>query len=115
MAKLINVTTGREVASSVELADSFVSRLVGLLGRDRLPEGQALWIKRCDSVHTWFMRFSIDVVFVDSSMTATKVCRGLKPWRLTMPAFRPRSAFEMPAGTLDRSPVSRGDRLHVGD
>ena len=115
MAKLVNKTTGTEIAADVELAEGFVSRAVGLLGRANLPEGRALWIKRCGSVHTWFMRFSIDVIFVDDRLVATKISRELKPWRMTLPELGPRSAFELPAGTLRARPVKKGDQLHVGD
>ena len=115
MPRLINKTSGITIASEVETADGFFARAIGLLGRSSLSPGCALWIKDCDSVHTCFMRFAIDVVFVDERMIATKICRNLVPWRMTAPLLRRRSAFELPAGTLRSAPVERGDELHVGD
>lgn len=115
MPKLINLRNGREIASHVEVADTLVSRLVGLLGRSSLESGRALWIKDCGSVHTWFMRFPIDVVFLDSEMRAVRVHRGLRPWRVTPPTFRRLSAVELPAGALDEDAARKGDRFHVGD
>jgi uncharacterized membrane protein (UPF0127 family) len=115
MARLINKTSGIEVASEVEVASGFFSRMAGLLGRPSMAKGSALWIKRCDSVHTWFMRFSIDAVFVDERLVATRVYRNLRPWRVTLPQLARRSVFELPAGTLAERPVARGDQLHVGD
>lgn len=115
MAKLMNLTNGREIASHVEVAESFTSRLVGLLGRSGLPSGHALWIKRCGSVHTFFMRFAIDVVFLDDALVARSVHRNLRPWRITPLRFGSLSAIEFAAGTLDATSVTRGDRLHVGD
>lgn len=113
--KLTNATTGRELASDVETAVGLAARTAGLLGRGELPVGRALWILRCNSVHTWFMRFAIDVVFVDGSLVATKVVSNLVPWRVTAPSLRSRSVFELPAGTLLLHPVAPGDQLHVGD
>ena len=115
MAKLVNLTNGREIASHVEVADSFTSRLVGLLGRSSLPAGHALWIKHCGSVHTFFMRFSIDVVFIDDALVARGVHRNVRPWRMTPLRLGSLSAIELAAGTLDATSVTRGDRLHVGD
>ncbi len=113
--RLINRTKNVEIAARVRVASSFFSRLIGLLGKSGLPEGETLWIERCRSIHTWFMRFPIDVVFVDDSLVVRKVCENVGPWRMTLPALKASSVFEMPAGTLRRKPVEIGDQLHVGD
>jgi uncharacterized membrane protein (UPF0127 family) len=119
--RLLNETkNGVQVASHVELATSFVSRSVGLLGRARLPEGDALWIQgtklvACNSIHTFFMRFAIDVLFVDRNLKVKKVYRDLRPWRMTWPVGSAFSVFELPAGTLKSISVEVGDQLHVGD
>lgn len=118
--RLLNRTRETEVANHVEIADSFWSRTKGLLGRDSLPAGEALWIQgsrlvACNSIHTYFMRFSIDAVFVDRDLRVTKIYRNLGPWRMTWPAPRAQSVFELPAGTLSVRSLEIGDQLHVGD
>jgi len=119
--QLLNRTKNSiQVASEVELATSFVCRSVGLLGRAKLPQGNALWIQgtkfiACNSIHTFFMRFAIDVLFVDRELKVKKVYRNLVPWRMTWPVNSAFSVFELPAGTLQSISVEVGDQLHVGD
>lgn len=115
MNRLINRTKNIEIAGDVRIASSFAARMKGLLGERELAAGRALWIERCNSIHTWFMRFAIDVVFVDRQLIVQKVCRDVGPWRVTFPAWRANSVFEMPAGTLANRLVDVGDQLHVGD
>ena len=79
-----NDTRQSELADKVELAASFGARLKGLLGRDGLPEGQGLWIDPCNSVHTFFMRFPIDVLFLDKSQRVVRVLIDLPARRMTL-------------------------------
>ena len=118
--RLLNQTKNAEVASQVRVADSFFTRAKGLLGESSLAAGSTLWIKgsrlvSCNSIHTWFMRFPIDAVFVDRSLKVRAVYRDLGPWRMTIPVLGAVSVFEFPAGTLAKCPVDVGDQLHVGD
>ncbi len=113
--RLTNQTRKFEIAATVLTAESFFSRLKGLLGRKSLELNHTLWIKDCRSIHTWFMQFSIDVIFVDDGLVVRKTFEDLKPWRMTMPAWRATSVFEFPAGTLKSRPVAIGDQLNVGD
>ncbi len=118
--RLLNKTKNKELATQVRLAQSFVERTRGLLGESSLERGSALWIQgtrlvACNSVHTFFMRFAIDVVFVDQNMRVKAVYKDLGPWRMTWPAKGAKSVFELPAGTLKEMPVEIGDELHVGN
>lgn len=118
--RLENKTRAIEVASDVRVAKSFWQRAKGLLGEKSMPEGSALWIQGsdlvgCNSIHTFFMRFAIDVIFVDRDLKVTKVYRNLGPWRMTWPALGAHSVFELPAGSLSRHQVEVGDQLYVGD
>ncbi len=71
-----------DVADHVESADSLLSRFVGLIGRDRLEEGRGLFLRDCSSVHTFFMSFPIDVVYLNRDMVVVAVETNLKPWRM---------------------------------
>ncbi len=112
MSRLINTSKENSViAESVILANSFVDRLIGLLGKQEFPKQTALWISKCSSIHTFFMKFSIDAIFVDKNLIVKKTIRNLKPWRLTLPGFRYDSVFEFQSGELND--VEKGDQLRV--
>lgn len=118
--KLINKTKNVEVADSVRVANTFFKRAKGLLGERELSRGSALWIQGsrladCNSIHTWFMRFAIDAVFVDKNLVVKAVHHNLTPWRVTWPAIGAKSVFELPSGTLSERPVDIGDQLYVGN
>jgi uncharacterized membrane protein (UPF0127 family) len=104
--------TGFTLAEHLELASDSKARTRGLLGRESLAEGSVLIIAPCNAVHTFFMRFTIDVVFADRGGKVVKVCRQLKPWRIGtgLGAF---AALEFAAGTADRSGIVKGDRVKV--
>ena len=99
------------LASKARMAVGLGARMVGLLGRSRLPEGEALVLPNCQAVHTWGMRFPIDVVFVDGTWGVVEVLKGLLPWRFSPWVLKARSVVELPAGAADRVGVMIGDRL----
>ena len=104
---------GRVVCDRCELADGFVSRGRGLLGRKELRRGQGMLIRPTWSVHTWFMRFAIDVVFLDADLTVLKLTQRLRPWRAAA-RWRAHQALELPAGECQRLGLQVGDRLAWG-
>jgi uncharacterized membrane protein (UPF0127 family) len=108
---LQNLRTGVPLARHLEPAFDSKSRRRGLLGRHSLLADTALIIAPCKSVHTFFMRFTIDVVFVDRSGTVVKCCR-LKPWRIAF-ARRAFATVELAAGGVDAAGLLVGDRLVV--
>jgi len=110
----VTTTGGIEVAAHCELADDTVSRAVGLLGRKGLDLGGGLLISRTGSVHMFFMRFAIDVVFVDKARTIVKIVPNLRPWRIAM-ALRAKSALELPAGTAATLGLEPGMVLVVSE
>jgi uncharacterized membrane protein (UPF0127 family) len=109
---LMNERTGVSVADAVELADTRASRRRGLLGRDCLEPSAALILAPCVAVHTAFMRFAIDVVFVDRDGHALKIVSELAPWRI---AWSPsaHAVVELAGGRLRSCEVSVGDRLYL--
>lgn len=111
MWTLLDANTGTVVARRVRRADTFARRLIGLLGRSSLEADEGLWIEPCDSVHTFFMRFSIDVAFVDRSGVVLRRIDNLPPWRATRIHSRARACVELPPHTLERAGVGEGSRL----
>jgi uncharacterized membrane protein (UPF0127 family) len=109
--KLYVERSGALVADQIARADTFWSRLVGLLGHAKLDPGHGLLIDPCNSVHTFFMRFPIDVAFLAPDGTVVRAVHNLKPWRGTKLYPRAKSTLELPAGTLAQAGVAEGDRL----
>lgn len=109
---LVNERTGHLIASEVELASTRRSRRKGLLGRDQLDADTALLLAPCCSIHTAFMRFAIDVAFVDRQGRVIRFVRDMKPWNVAL-SLRAHAAIEFAAGSLRARDVKLGDRLFV--
>jgi uncharacterized membrane protein (UPF0127 family) len=94
---LIDKNTGEVIARRVFIADRFWPKFWGLQFKKDIPEDYAFIILNCNSIHTCFMRFDLDVVFVDRSFRALKVYRGLKPFRVTPPVKGAYAVIELKA------------------
>lgn len=107
---LVNARSDDTIASDVTLALTRTERRHGLLGQDSLDVSAAVVLSPCWSIHTMFMRFPIDVVFVDRDGRAVRIVRELAPWRIAV-APRAHAAIELPAGSLRARDVRVGDEL----
>ena len=103
---------GRPIGA-VEVAETMHSRAVGLLGRTSLAPGTGVYLSPCLQIHTWFMRFPIDAVFIDGEGQVVRVHDSLAPWRLAWGGLRARAVIELPAGTARQAGLQRGDRLEL--
>ena len=112
-ARALTRQDGTVVAERCAEARSLVTRGLGLMFRASLPDGAGLWIEPCSSIHMFFMRFPIDVAFVDRQGAVVRVCHAIRPWRMTWIVRRARAAVELPAGTLTRHGVAVGDVLRL--
>ncbi len=108
--RILNLTRQSVLADSVEVADRGATRRKGLLGRDGLAAGEGLWIVPCESVHTFGMRFPIDLIYLDRSRRVKKVRNGVPPWRLSA-CFSAHSVLELLAGTIRTTQTRPGDKL----
>jgi protein-S-isoprenylcysteine O-methyltransferase Ste14/uncharacterized membrane protein (UPF0127 family) len=106
----VRVENGRIVCERCVLADTALARMRGLLGRRELPSGEGILLRPASSVHTAFMRFAIDAVFVDRENRILKVVPNLAPWR-TAAARRAKAVIELPAGESERRGLSAGQRV----
>ena len=107
-----NIARDTRLGDSIETADSSSKRRTGLLKHTSLAEGAGLWIVPCEAIHTFFMRFAIDVVYIDKKRRVRKVVRALQPWRMSM-CLRAHSVIELPAGTIERTRTQVGDELEI--
>jgi uncharacterized membrane protein (UPF0127 family) len=109
-----NATRGTCVGNSIDKADTSAKRRTGLLKHSGLGEGEGLWIVPCESIHMFFMKFAIDVIYLDRKKRVKKVVRALAPWRLSM-CLPAHSVIELPTGTIDRTQTAVGDELEFQD
>jgi hypothetical protein len=100
------------LGDAVDVADTSQKRRTGLLKHERLEPGHGLWIVPCESVHTFFMKFAIDLVYVDKQRKVRKVRHAVAPWRMSA-CLSAHSIIELPAGTAKRSETQAGDQLVV--
>ncbi len=112
VAEFFNETKGVTLGGLIEVAGESKTRNKGLLGRDSLDEGQGLWIVPCEAIHMFFMRFAIDVIYLDKQKRVVKIVPELKPWRLSG-CMRAHSVLELPAGVAERTGTSPGDQLEL--
>lgn len=105
-----NLTRQTVLATRLEVADTGPKRNKGLLGRNGLDVGGGLWIVPCESVHTFFMRFPIDLVYLDRRNRVRKVRSAVGPWRLSA-CLSAHSILELPAGVILSSQTQKGDIL----
>ncbi len=108
---LVRAADGAVVASSCEVARTFRTRLLGLMGRAGLGPGAALWIEPCSSIHMMFVRFPIDAVFIDREGTVVKVAPRVRPWIGLAMAGGAHATIELEAGAAERFKLAPGDRL----
>jgi len=103
---------GEVVCERCVVADDSLTRMRGLLGRTELPPDEGILLRPASSVHTWFMRFPIDVVFLDRDLAVVRVVRRLRPWR-TAYGRRAAAVLELAAGESERRGIDVGDRLSL--
>lgn len=109
--RVTNQTRGSVIAERARVARSMNDRMVGLLATPEVLPGEGLLIERTSSIHMFFMRYAIDVVFVDRSGRVTRTVSRLRPWRAIWWARGARDCLELRAGALDDTGTQRGDQL----
>lgn len=111
--KAINLTSNRELASNLVTAESLFARMRGLLGRSFLHPGEGLWIRPCNGIHTFGMRFAIDAVFLNRENRVVAVVERLQPHRLTRLYRDAASVIELPAGKIDECSTHIDDEIGI--
>jgi uncharacterized membrane protein (UPF0127 family) len=96
----------------VEIADTSAKRRTGLLHREQLEPGQGMWIVPCESVHSFFMKFPIDVVYLDREKKVRRTRKAMRPWRVSA-CLTAHSVLELPAGTIASTGTEPGDQLEL--
>lgn len=108
--EVLNRTRNTSLGGRIEVADTAPLRSKGLLGRKGLEPGTGLWIVPCESVHTFWMQFPIDLVYLDRSLRVRKTRQSVGPWRMSA-CLTAHSILELPSGTIRESATQSGDVL----
>ena len=114
MAVLKNRNENKILVENLSIANSLWARGLGLLGRRSMSSEEALLITRCNSIHTFFMKFSIDCVFLDKDMKVKSIRTYVEPGRFVLPVWGASSVIELAAGVSIKCNIKVGDQLDVG-
>jgi len=109
-----NETRQRPLAERVQIAHSLWSRTRGLLGTRELPAGEGLLLEPCSSIHSFWMRYAFDALFLNRDGEIVHAISRMRPYRVSRPVFSAHSVLELPAGTIEATASRRGDRVRVG-
>lgn len=104
--------TGELVATNVQVANNPYTRVMGLMFKSSMNGMGGLLLNPCNSIHTFFMRFPIDVIFISKEDVVIEVKRSLAPWRMTWIYFKARKTLELPSGSIPES-IQEGTQLEV--
>jgi uncharacterized membrane protein (UPF0127 family) len=113
MAQVFNEAQQTLLVNNLVIADQPWQRIKGLLGKKDLPCGNGLLITPCNSIHSFFMRFSFDAVFLDKDYTVVYIVENMEPFRVSRIIRQAEMVLELPAGTVTQSKTTIGDKLHI--
>ncbi|WP_372654701.1 DUF192 domain-containing protein [Halobacteriovorax sp.] len=111
MAKIVKFKD-EIICKDLQIADDFVSRLIGLMFKKDMYGFDGLLIKQCNSIHTFFMRYAIDIIFLDKDLKVVKVIENMKPWRATLMYFKAAQVLELKSGSL-KNKIKKDDQLEM--
>ena len=111
--RIINQSKDIVLADYVKVADTFLLRMTGLLRHRSLPDKTGLLITRCNSIHMFFMRFSIDAVFADRNHRVVGIVKEIRPFQLSPIFLRASYVVELPVGTIEKTQTKAGDQLQL--
>lgn len=101
------------LSQNLKIADNFWTRMKGLLGTYELKNDEMLWIKMCNSIHTFFMKYPIDCIFLDDKLVVQEIKANILPWRATLPVIKSISVIEMRSGQAEVLGIKKGDKFYV--
>lgn len=111
--KLYNSTQNNLIADDVQVAENYFSRNIGLLSRKSISPNEALVIRPCFSVHTLFMKFAIDVLFVGANRKVIALYENVRPWRILPIHLTSRYVVELAAGQIAVNNICLGDIINL--
>lgn len=111
--RITNLTKQTLIAAHANLADTFLTRMVGLLKHERLTVSEGLIITHCQQIHMFFMKFAIDVIFIDKNNVVVGLVENILPNKMSPMFFKANRAIELPVGTIVQSQTEVGNILDI--
>ncbi len=111
--KILNHSKKTQIADTCRIAKNFFPRFMGLMGKKNLSEGSCLIITPCNSIHMFFMKIPLDIIFIDKNSKVLHIIESIKPWRISKIIRNSHSVIELPVGTLSKSKTTIGDQLII--
>lgn len=111
--KVLNVSKNTILGEKISHADNFFSRSLGLIPRKSLSVGEGLIINPCNSIHMFFMKFPIDVLFIDKNNVVVYAVENIRPWRISRVVWNAKYVVELPALTIRKTVTKIGDKLAI--
>ncbi len=111
--KLVNIDTSEVIAERVKGAYTFWSRFKGLMLTESMPENAALHLSPCTAIHTFFMKYSIDILYLDKEKKIVGIEKELEPGMIGKKWLNAKSVIELPAGTIDKTSTVMGQRVEI--
>jgi uncharacterized membrane protein (UPF0127 family) len=109
----VNQSKATAIGDTIAVADTSLTRFMGLMGRRSLATGSGLWITPSSGVHTFWMRMSIDVVALDRNLRVIKIGHAVRPWRISGLSLKTHSVLELPAGQIRACGIEISDTLKI--
>ncbi len=109
----INLTRGVSLTETGRVADTFMTRLIGLMGAKGLGPGDGLWIRPCNSIHSFWMKFDFDAVFLDKNLRVVHLMSAMKPGGISKMVWEAKSVLELPAGIIAQTGTQLGDQFEM--
>lgn len=111
--KIINTGNNSMISEDCKVADTFLSRFRGLMGKHELLPGSGLLIIPCKSIHMLFMKFPLDIIFINRDNVVVYIVEGIKPWRVSKIIKNAHSVLELPVGSIKILNTKLGDRIEL--
>lgn len=108
--KILNKSTNKYISVNTKVASKFMDRFIGLMFTNEMPDCDGLLIKHCNSIHTFFMKYNLDLIFIDANNKIVKIIYDKNKWSATLFYLKANQVLEMKAGTLDRD-IKVGEEL----
>jgi uncharacterized membrane protein (UPF0127 family) len=113
IVSFVNQSKATAIGDTIAVADTSLTRFMGLMGKRSLAAGSGLWITPSSGVHTFWMRMSIDVVALDRNLRVIKIGHAVRPWRISGLSLKTHSVLELPAGQIRACGIEVGDILKI--
>ncbi|MGI6705389.1 MAG: DUF192 domain-containing protein [Clostridia bacterium] len=111
--KIIDVTSGKIIGDRIQLANRFLPRLKGLMFRDHLDPGEGILLYPCNSIHMFFMKIPLDILFLDEDMVVLKQINGIKPWQISTIVKNAKYVLELGYGSFQPNDRLEGHQLSL--